>query len=99
MGSEMCIRDRGAHRTAALAHQQLWNLVEGASVQPLQRAAAAVALGHRLDEPDKKRVAAVAASTASPRLRVVLEQVVDGAEDEALAEALAELEEEAERRL
>lgn len=84
----------GAHRTAALAREQLWSVVETPSAQPLQRAAAAVALSRHLDESTKKRIAEVASATASPRLRVVLDAVHDEAEDGVVAEALAELEEE-----
>lgn len=84
----------GAHRTAALARDHLWTLVESSSIDPLRRAAAAVALGDRLDEPTKKRIAHVAAATASPRLRVVLDRVHEGADDDALVEALAALEQE-----
>ncbi|MEQ9319997.1 MAG: hypothetical protein RIF41_12610 [Polyangiaceae bacterium] len=88
----------GSHRTAAVAHEHLWRLVEGPSVEPLQRAAAAIALRDHLDDSSKKRIADVAASTASPRLRLVLEQVTEDADDEAVVEALAELEAAGERR-
>jgi predicted transcriptional regulator len=69
-------------------------LLEAASERPLKRAAAAVALGRELDPQTKKRVADVAAATASPRLRVVLEAVERDAEDDAVTDALAALAEE-----
>ena len=84
----------GSPRRGAVTDGQLWRIVEGTRLRPVDRAAAAIALGPSLDEHARARVLDVAAATASPRLRVVLDAAVGGEDDEALAEALAELIEE-----
>ena len=83
---------RHTHRTGAISADHLWPVLESPGAKPMERAAAAVALGGELDERSRQRIAQAASATASPRLRVVLDAVHEGAEDDALAEAVAALE-------
>lgn len=93
------VTQRHSHRHQATSPDRLLAILESPAASPRDRAAAAVALGPALDDGSRKRIADVASSTASPRLRVVLDAVRDDADDEALAEALASLEaEEAQAR-
>jgi hypothetical protein len=84
-------REIVGHRTAALPNERLWRVIEDAGAEPVERAAAAVALGKDLGEADRARLARAAKATAAPKLRVVLDQVAD-ADDAQLAEQLASLE-------
>lgn len=84
--------DLATPRGAALTVSQLWHVIEHPGASPIERAAAAVAVGRHCDRPTRERLARVAAATASPRLRIVLDAVRGGADDNAIAEALAELE-------
>lgn len=81
----------GTLRTAALSKDKLWRVIEDASAGPLERAAAAVALGKDLGAEERRRLERAARATAAPKLRVVLETAAD-AEDEQLAEHLEALE-------
>lgn len=81
------------HRRAAPTTEQLWRILEDPAGEALTRAAAAVALGE-LQESERARLARIACCTAAPRLRVALDALIEGENDEALAEALAALEEE-----
>jgi len=81
----------GTPRRGAMTEGKLWRIVEATSQPPVERAAAAIALSPTLDERRRARVLDVAAATASPRLRVVLDAAGRGEDDEALTEALAEL--------
>jgi hypothetical protein len=91
------LKERATHRTAPIAAQTLWRIVEDPGGEPVARAAAAVALRDSIRGDERKRLARVANATAAPRLRIALERAaaVD-ADEEALAEALAEVEEEEE---
>ncbi|MEJ7733904.1 MAG: hypothetical protein WKG00_32510 [Polyangiaceae bacterium] len=80
---------RADHRTPAVPVEALWTAVESIGAEPGVRAAAAVALRDSLDVAGRRRLAELAETTASPRLRVALEAVVTEREDEAVAEALA----------
>jgi hypothetical protein len=51
-----------------------------------------VALGPDLPPAERQRIALVSKSTVSPGLRVALDAVASGADEEAVAEALAALE-------
>jgi predicted transcriptional regulator len=58
----------------------VWRVVEDPGVAPSDRAAAAVALGARLDDADRSRLRRIAEACAAPRLRVALETIADTAE-------------------
>lgn len=82
------------HRTAALDPDALVRVLEDPAAPPAARAAAAVAVAPG-DPRLKERIRVAAGTTASPRLRVALEQAAgDEADDAALEEALVELERE-----
>jgi hypothetical protein len=69
----------------------LLDLVDDSAARALTRAAAAIALSRSDDPRARLRVAAVSASTASPRLRAVLEAVASN-DDARLRDAMAALE-------
>jgi hypothetical protein len=69
----------------------LLDLVDDSAARALTRAAAAIALSRSDDPRARLRVAAVSASTASPRLRAVLE-AVSRDDDARLRDAMASLE-------
>jgi hypothetical protein len=77
------------HRTPPVPAEALWTAVESIGADPGVRAAAAVALRDSLDSAGRRRLQELAGTTASPRLRVALEAVVEEREDSAVAEALA----------
>jgi hypothetical protein len=83
-----------AHRVAPFADERLWRIVESPATQPTVRAAAAVALGPRLDPRDRVRLRAAALATTAPRLRTALEAAAGSARDAELEALLAEVEEE-----
>lgn len=85
------------HRTAPVAPERLFRIVEDASLTPSARAGAAVALGASLDETGKLRLKDAAGAIAAPRLRIAIEAAASG-DDAVLTEALAEIEGEAGRR-
>lgn len=80
-------------RTAPVAPERLWRIVESPSVKPSARAAAATALGASVDEEGRDRLRAAAAATVAPKLRIALEAAAGEAHEEgAFEEALRELE-------
>ena len=81
-----------SHRASPLSLEALWRLVESPRAEPLARAAAAIALEPKLAREDRARLRIAAEATASPRLRIALDRVAEGADEEALAEALAAVE-------
>ncbi len=85
---------RVAHRVAPVLPDHLWRLVESAAARPTIRAAAAVALGPRLDARDRDRLRAAAAATTGPRLRIALDAAAGSASDGELTSMLAEVEQE-----
>lgn len=89
--SALRTRELVGHRDRALPKDRLWRVIEDAAAKPLERAAAAIALGKELAEPERARLARAAKASAVPKLRVVLENVAD-AEDDELAEQLMALE-------
>ncbi len=84
-------------RTAAIPREHLFRIVEDSSTGGPARAAAAVALGMSLDAEGRARVRSAATATAAPKLRVALEVIAEGAEDNELVTAMAEVEVEAEK--
>jgi hypothetical protein len=95
------LRDLGAatdetahYRTGAIPREDLWRLVEDASVPATTRAGAAIALRSGMREGESARLRAAAEACAAPRLRVALDTVASRADDEALAEALDRIDDE-----
>ena len=85
------------HRTAPVAPERLFRIVEDPSLTASARAGAAVALGASLDAGGKVRLQGVAEATAAPKLRIAIEAAASG-DDAALIEALSAIEGEAEKR-
>ncbi len=82
--------ERVGHREAVVPRERLWRVVEDAAGDPVERAAATVALGPALTPDERARLARVVKRTAAPKLRVVLESAA-GAEERELAQHLEEL--------
>ena len=78
---------------ARLGASQLWGVVEDPQMSPARRAAAAVALGPRLDDAGRARLRVAAEGTVAPKLRVALEAAAE-ADDDRLAGALDQLDDE-----
>lgn len=79
-------------RTAHIALDRLWSIVEDPSAAPAARAGAAAALGSSASKQERARIRLAAETIAEPRLRVAVEKAADEATAEAeLAEALAEI--------
>ncbi|MBW2526445.1 MAG: hypothetical protein JRI23_19855 [Deltaproteobacteria bacterium] len=92
------LRSADAHaslRSAPVPRDRLWRIVEDVAVAPLDRAVAAVSLGRRLEADERARLEQTAVATAAPRLRIALDAVARGSDDEALGEVLEEIEAEA----
>jgi hypothetical protein len=86
------VRD-ASYREASVPREQLWRIVEDTSLEASTRVGAAVALSADLAEPDRGRLRVVAEATASPRMRVALEEVAaETSDDERLGDVLGELE-------
>jgi hypothetical protein len=65
----------GGYRAAAIPRERLWDVVENPAADPSAREGAALALSVSLDADDRSRLAALAQTTAQPRLRVALDGV------------------------
>jgi hypothetical protein len=80
-------------RTAPVNPEHLWRVVESHTAQPEARAAAAVALGPRLDDEGRQRLRVAIDAVADERLRVAIDAAAksDAEEDAALEEALGEV--------
>lgn len=81
----------GDFRTATIDDGQLWDIVEDATAKATARAAAATLLAKGAHAPDRARLRIASEASASPRLRVVLDEAARGATDEEIAAALAEV--------
>ena len=84
----------GDFRCAPLDDDHLWHVVENAAAPPTSRAAAALVLTRSGGEEARSRLRIVAEACAMPRLRVVLDKAVSGADDESLGAAMDEVEDE-----
>jgi len=82
--------DPTTYRVAAVDREALFAIVEDPVNQASSRAAAAIAIGAKLDEESRTRLRKSAETIADPKLRVAIEHVVD-AKEEAFAEVLDEL--------
>jgi hypothetical protein len=87
---ELGASDKATYRVAAVDREALFAIVEDPANQASSRAAAAVAIGAKLDEEARTRLRASAAAIADPKLRVAIEHVADEKE-EALIDLLDEL--------
>jgi hypothetical protein len=87
-------------RAPAIPPDVLLRVVEDSKAAPLERASAAVAAIASGGDDVKERVRVAADTTVSPKLRIALERIASGAEenDEELLETLDELNELNERR-
>jgi hypothetical protein len=86
--------DASTFRNTALARDTLWRIAEDGAAPTLARAGAAVTLATELQDPEEgARLRAVASSSANPRLRILVERVIDDSDEDRLVDALAELEE------
>ena len=76
------------HRVPAVPHETLLRVVEDASADATARVSAAIAALAADDDTTKQRVRVAAEVSASPKLRVALDRVVESASDDELAEVL-----------
>jgi hypothetical protein len=82
--------ENATHRTAPVAPDTLWAIVENAKAAPRLRVAAAAALGRTNSPPERMRLTSAAVATADPRVRIALDAVATG-NDLELERALGEL--------
>jgi hypothetical protein len=75
----------GGYRAAEVPVEGMWEAVENPRVDHEQRAAAAIALGGRLDDDGRRRLRVAAAASASPLFRAVAASVLAGADAPSLA--------------
>ena len=81
-----CLLQEGGYRSQALDREHLVRVAEDPGQPERVRVAAAVALQPTAAAEERKRVRVAAQASASPRVRVALEQAIEGElEDEALA--------------
>jgi hypothetical protein len=90
-------RDLTDLRSAAVPKDELWRVIEDKGADAIDRGAAVIALGPELSPDERGRLKKAAKVIAAPKLRVVLDDAPDAAEDD-LAEMLADLEKEAPAR-
>jgi hypothetical protein len=79
------------YRLAAVNREALFAIVEDPGNQASSRAAAAIAIGAKLDDEARTRLRLSAAAIADPKLRVAVEHVVDDKNVDELAELLNEI--------
>lgn len=79
-------------RVPAVPHETLLRVVEDASADETARVSAAIAALASDDESTKQRVRVAAEVSASPKLRVALDRIVESASDDELAEVLDAIE-------
>ncbi|MBK7395117.1 MAG: hypothetical protein IPJ34_02145 [Myxococcales bacterium] len=82
------VRRPDTFRAASLTVEDLWSVVDAPNVGLPQRAVAAAGLHEHLDDNGRARLRRVAATCASPRLRLAIEAAADVEDDEALEGAL-----------
>ena len=81
------VHAEGGMRTAPIVRDQLFDLVGDARLDAASRAGAAAAMGLARVATDRARLRVMAATTAQPKLRVVIEAAANG-DEEALRDAL-----------
>ncbi|MEZ4295448.1 MAG: PH domain-containing protein [Polyangiaceae bacterium] len=94
-GAEWLRRMRGLamganadHRTAPMDPARAWRVLENPSVEESARVGAAVLLATIADENERARLRVAASAIAGPAVRVAIDAVISGEEDEAVIEAL-----------
>lgn len=75
-------------RTPAIPQEVLLRLVEDASADEAARIGAAIAATNAADAATKQRLRVAAEVSASPKLRVALDRIAEGASEDELAEVL-----------
>jgi hypothetical protein len=80
---------REPYRAIGAPVDTLWRLMDDPTVGESERAAAAVVLGADASNEARSRLRDVAARVASPRVRVAIERVAEGAQEDDLARAMA----------
>lgn len=76
-------RQEGADlRSTAVPRTELWRVVEDVAGAPIDRAAAALALGRELGEAERDRLTRAARATVAPELREALERAAIAEDDE-----------------
>ncbi len=79
-------------RTAPVAIERLWAILDDPSAPSAARAGAAASLASTAGKKERERIRIAAATVAEPKLRVAIEKTIqDGASDDEIAEALAEV--------
>jgi hypothetical protein len=81
-------RRREPYRAVGATADALWRLLDDPGAGESERAAAAVVLGTDASGEERTRLREVAARVASPRVRVAMERVAAGAEEDDLAAAM-----------
>jgi hypothetical protein len=79
------------HRTAPTPPEALWRIIEDPAMEPIGRAAAAIALSGAIDAPGKVRLRSLIEVTAEPDFRGVLEAAAEEADEEQLSRALSRM--------
>lgn len=83
--------DHRIYRVAPIESHTLFEVLEDPARAASARLAAAVALGASLDEAGRARMKDVASGVAEPKLRVALEKVAAGTDDDETTELLQEI--------
>ncbi len=83
-------QDGSAYRSAAPPHEELWKVLEDPTCHAEVRAGAAAALCASMGEAERARVRVAIEQVASPKLRVALSAVSEGARWDELVRALDE---------
>lgn len=78
-------------RTPAIPQEVLLRLVEDASADEAARIGAAIAATNATDAETKQRLRVAAEVSASPKLRVALDRIAEGASEDELAEVLDDI--------
>lgn len=78
-------------RTPAIPQEVLLRLVEDASADEAARIGAAIAATNAADAETKQRLRVAAEVSASPKLRVALDRIAEGASEDQLAEVLDDI--------
>jgi hypothetical protein len=84
-------RRREPYRAVGATADYLWRLLDDPGAGESERAAAAVMLGSGASDEERARLRDVAARVASPHVRVAMERVASGAEEDDLVAAMAAL--------
>jgi hypothetical protein len=81
-----------AYRDPGIARELLWQVLEDATAEHAERAAAAIALRASLDDEGRARLRVAASHCGEPRVRVALENVIASVDDAELHRAMSAFE-------